>query len=126
MSSPQRKRRRTGDREGTGEKHSSILTDCASSEEMASSASKMRVVLILCGSMNPITNLHLRMFGNWSIHMHADTLARSIERELRFQMQSIKLIIALGCRALLGSLGCNSVTRDRVIRDSTCRELATP
>jgi hypothetical protein len=69
MSSPQRKRRRTGE----GEKHSSTLTDCASSEEMASSASKMRVVLILCGSMNPITNLHLRMFGNWSIHMHAHT-----------------------------------------------------
>ena len=69
MSSPQRKRRRTCE----GEKQSSRSTDCASNEEMASSASKVRVVLILCGSMNPVTNLHLRMFGNWSIHLHAQT-----------------------------------------------------
>ena len=27
------------------------------------SMSKTRVVLALCGSMSPITNLHLRMFG---------------------------------------------------------------
>lgn len=27
------------------------------------SMSKIRAVLVLCGSMSPITNLHLRMFG---------------------------------------------------------------
>lgn len=30
---------------------------------MATAASKMRLVLALCGSFSPVTNLHLRMFG---------------------------------------------------------------
>ena len=33
------------------------------------SMSKTRVVLALCGSMSPITNLHLRMFGKLEIIM---------------------------------------------------------
>ena len=32
-------------------------------EEQGENMSKLRVVLVLCGSMSPITNLHLRMFG---------------------------------------------------------------
>lgn len=28
-------------------------------------ASPRRVVLIACGSYNPVTNMHLRMFGEW-------------------------------------------------------------
>lgn len=60
MSSPQRKRRRlVNASEGK-------TKDGASSEEMASVLTKARVVLVLCGSMNPITNLHLRMFGKRS------------------------------------------------------------
>lgn len=31
---------------------------------MAAASSKTRVVLLSCGSFNPITFLHLRMFGN--------------------------------------------------------------
>lgn len=29
------------------------------------SSSKIRVLLLSCGSFNPITNMHLRMFGEW-------------------------------------------------------------
>ena len=62
MSEPQRKRRRVinGSEEETTKENST------SSDEMTSVASKLRVVLVLCGSMNPVTNLHLRMFGKWS------------------------------------------------------------
>ena len=34
---------------------------------MAAAASKSRVVLLSCGSFNPITFLHLRMFGKDAI-----------------------------------------------------------
>lgn len=62
MSSPRKKRRRVGDLAG-----GSVTGKDTSGEDMASAAvSKARVVLILCGSMNPVTNLHLRMFGKWS------------------------------------------------------------
>ena len=64
MSSPQRKRRRVGN---TGPGGGSETAKDTTSDDMASTAvSKARVVLILCGSMNPVTNLHLRMFGKWS------------------------------------------------------------
>ena len=70
MSSPKRKKRRVGNTAGGSE----TVKD-TSGEDMASAAvSKARVVLILCGSMNPVTNLHLRMFGKWLVnllHQHA-------------------------------------------------------
>ena len=38
-------------------------TSTSEGSNMASVASKTRVVLALCGSFSPVTNLHLRMFG---------------------------------------------------------------
>ena len=35
----------------------------SSDSSMAAAGSKARIVLALCGSFSPITNLHLRMLG---------------------------------------------------------------
>ena len=39
-------------------------------EQQGEDMSKVRVVLALCGSMSPITNLHLRMFGRYYCSKH--------------------------------------------------------
>lgn len=63
MEVPSSKRLRLEDT-GTGD---------AEGSSMASIASKTRVVLALCGSFSPVTNLHLRMFGKiyskFSLHL---------------------------------------------------------
>ena len=47
-------------------------------EDMASN----RVVLLLCGSFSPITNLHLRMLGGFQIEFHSKYSAEKLKQNL--------------------------------------------
>ena len=65
-------------------------TSTSEGSNMASVASKTRVVLALCGSFSPVTNLHLRMFGMvWQqffsssvlIQLHPSVLTPELARD---------------------------------------------
>lgn len=60
MAEPSRKKPRLEEADGTSASNGNYE---ASNSKMAAAASKTRVVLALCGSFSPITNMHLRMFG---------------------------------------------------------------
>ena len=53
-----------------------------------------RVVLLLCGSFSPITNLHLRMLGEFQIEL-ALTTARAYNRVALDEVTLIIILVSL-------------------------------
>ncbi|KAB0374239.1 hypothetical protein FD755_014495 [Muntiacus reevesi] len=61
--------------------------------------SRIPVVLLACGSFNPITNMHLRLFEVARDHLH-----QTVEMLLRIHYPSVHFMLTMNAKKTLGLL----------------------